>query len=208
MHSQLRCLDLFCGAGGAGMGYYRAGYEVVGVDIAPQKHYPFTFYQADALEYVRKHGHEFDVIHASPPCQGYSKLTPLLQKAGHKKMIDIARTILISVGKHYVIENVEGAIKEMIGPVMLCGSMFGLGVWRHRLFECSFPVGLLPCCNHNNIPVLVSGTTRRKGYPRKDATISQKCKAMGINWMTTSEIDQAIPPEYTEWIGKQMILIL
>lgn len=189
------------------MGYHRAGFEVVGVDIMPQPRYPFEFHQADALEFVRLHGAEFDLIHASPPCQGYSELTPLANKGDHPKLIAVVRTILQANGKSYVIENVEAAKRFMNNPVTLCGSMFGLGVWRHRLFECSFQVGLLPCCNHGNIPVIVSGTTTRKNVPRKDATIKQKREAMGIDWMSTAGIDQAIPPAYTEWIGGQFLQV-
>ncbi len=187
------------------MGYSRAGFEVVGVDIEPQPRYPFEFHQADALEYLRLHGAEFDLIHASPVCKGYSWLTPAARKSDHPLMIADVRSELLKIGKPFVIENVVGAKKYLLSPVMLCGSMFGLGVWRHRLFELSFQVGILPCCNHGNIPILVSGTPRRKGIPRKDATIAQKRVAMGIAWMSTAGIDQAIPPAFTEWIGQQFL---
>ena len=105
----MRCLDLFCCGGGAGMGYHLAGMEVVGVDIEPQPKYPFAFVQEDALEYLAAHGHEFDFIHASPPCQGYSHLTPAKNKGDHERMIPAVRELMIKTGKPYVIENVAGA---------------------------------------------------------------------------------------------------
>ena len=138
------CLDLFCCGGGAGMGYHLAGMEVVGVDIEPQPKYPFQFVQADALEYLAAHGHEFDFIHASPPCQGYSHLTPAKNKADHERMIPAVRELMIKTGKPWVIENVAGARKELRDPVMLCGSMFGLRTQRHSFFETSRPV-TAPC---------------------------------------------------------------
>jgi site-specific DNA-cytosine methylase len=128
-----RLLDLFCGAGGAGMGYHRAGFEVVGVDIAPQPHYPFEFHQGDALEYLAAHGHEFDAIHASPPCQRYSSIQRIT-KNKHKwpDLVDPVRQLLIKSGKPYVIENVQGAPLRV--DAFMCGSMFGLGMIRHRIF--------------------------------------------------------------------------
>ena len=203
--SRPRLLDLFCGAGGAAMGYYRAGFEVVGIDNRPMLHYPFEFYQADALEYCAEHGREFDVIHASPPCQGYSKETPESYKTNHLKLIPELRILLQSTNRCYVIENVEGARFELDNPTMLCGSMFGLNLWRHRYFEI-WPARLLltPSCRHDYIPVLVTGTAFRNGIKR-DASKREKVDAIGIDWMTTCELDQAIPPAYTEWIGKQLM---
>jgi hypothetical protein len=133
-----RLLDMFCGAGGCSMGYLRAGFEVTGVDLHPQPHYPFRFIQADAIAYCRKHGHEYDVIHASPPCQAYS-ITKNLKtaKTSHPDLVAATRAALIRTRKPYVIENVPGS--PLINPLMLCGSMFGLGVIRHRLFESSPP---------------------------------------------------------------------
>ena len=204
----MRLLDTFCGAGGAAVGYHRAGFEVVGIDVEPQPHYPFEFHQADALDYIREHGHEFDVIHASPPCQRYSWETPDEYKASHLDLIAPTREVLIATGKPYVIENVAGARGELIFPVMLCGSMFGLGVWRHRYFEvfdgAKHLLLLTPPCNHSNVPILVTGTPRRKGYPRRDPSKCQKERAIGIDWMITTELDQAIPPAYTEWLGRRI----
>jgi len=204
---QKRLLDLFCGAGGAAMGYYLAGFEIVGVDIKPQPHYPFEFYQADALEFVVEHGAEFDAIHASPPCQAYSWCTPVPYRARHPDLIAIVRVLLEETGKPFVIENVPGARHLLREPVMLCGTMFNLPLWRHRYFEIwprlSTPIQLR--CNHTTLPVLVSGTTRRKVGGRFEYSIAEKREAMQIPWMTTRELDQAIPPVYTEWIGKRIL---
>lgn len=133
------------------MGYATApgdGFSIVGIDCDPQPRYPFRFIRADALEYLALHGHEYDVIHASPPCQRNSTMTKGLWKdrlTSHPELIAPTRALLIALGKPYIIENVPTA--PLIDPVTLCGSMFGLAVRRHRLFEISFPV-LAPQCNH------------------------------------------------------------
>lgn len=234
-----KLLDLYCGAGGASMGYHRAGFEVTGVDFKKQKRYPFTFIQADAIEYLREHGHEYDAIAASPPCQAHSIITP--DKSRHKDMIPATRYLLDKIGKPYVIENVYGAKRSMINPFMLCGSQFDLKVYRHRLFESNVLILVPEHFPHNdNTPVaghgvsekgfisITSGgnTTEMKINPnakRRSGTygISNKgfvcvsghfsgleyCKmAMGIDWMTGKELAQAIPPAFTEHIGKQLIL--
>ena len=195
------------------MGYHRAGFEVVGVDINPQKNYPFEFHQADALTYPLD---GFDVIHASPPCQKYSSLKGLTLKE-FPDLIGIVRNLLIEAGPTYVIENVQGS--PLINPVKLCGSSFGLNVWRHRLFETSFPILFSPVCQHKLCPkpLDITGTggpqkTKRikpgGGLSRKPENMKQASDAMGIDWMTRKEINESIPPAYTEWIGKQIIAIL
>jgi DNA (cytosine-5)-methyltransferase 1 len=222
----IRCLDLFCGAGGAGMGYHRAGFDVVGVDIKPQPHYPFEFHRADALEYLAEYGREFDFIHASPPCQAFSAMTNGRWQdriKGHPDLIDPTRQLLVESGKPYVIENVIGS--PLINPIMLCGTMFGLEtengnqLRRHRLFETSFSVGLVPPCRHNHfsaIGVYGGGQhPRRQSHRRShdrpmyaetpidsDFGISARRKVMGIDWMSGKELNQSIPPAYTEFIGK------
>lgn len=206
VNSEMRLLDLFCGAGGAAMGYHRAGFEIVGVDIAPQPHYPFVFVQADALEFAEAHGHEFDVIHASPPCQRYSVCTPKWARKNHPDLIAAIRHVLQATGRPYVIENVAGARHLLRNPIMLCGTMFGLPLWRHRWFEIWPEMMILtPPCAHDCSPILVSGTTRRKSRGRIEYTIAEKQAAMGISWMTTAELDKAIPPAYTEYIGGWLI---
>jgi len=203
-----RLLDLFCGAGGCSVGYSRAGFEVVGVDIKLMPHYPFEFHQADALEYCAAHGREFDVIHASPPCQFYSECTPNTHKDNHPDLIGETRKCLSAIAKPYIIENVDGARFELDNPIMLCGSMFSLPIFRHRWFEI-FPVffALLPSCRHDFIPIKVSGRGMRKinGKRNGAAPVSMRRSAMDIDWMTGNELTEAIPPAYTEWIGKQLI---
>lgn len=188
------------------MGYHLAGFDVVGVDIKPQPRYPFEFHQGDALEFCRDHGHEFDAIHASPPCQAYSEATPMAARADLPDLIPPTRGVLLKIGKPYVIENVENARKHLINPTMLCGTMFGLGVWWHRWFE-THPFWMMSPtgCRHNGRPVTpVEGSNARKGRPR--TTPNAVARAMGINWMTKREMTQAIPPAYTEHIGRQLIL--
>jgi DNA (cytosine-5)-methyltransferase 1 len=212
---RLRLLDLFCGAGGAAMGYHRAGFEVVGVDINPQPHYPFEVIQADALNFPLD---GFDAYHASPPCQFASELTPPEWKGRHLNLIFPVRLRLMATGRPYIIENVEGARRELINPTLLCGSMFGLNIFRHRYFETNFlPTHHSPAtCNHSFIPVVPSGEIRRlvlvsgrgmakvEGRRRKENTKAEKAGAMGIDWMTEAELTQAIPPAYTEWLGLQL----
>lgn len=219
----MRLLDLFSCAGGAAVGYARAGFEVVGVDISAQKNYPFEHHVADAIEFVREHGHEFDVIHASPPCQLYSA-SANAHTAKHPDLLEPTRAALIDVGRPYIIENVERA--PLINPVLLCGTMFGLrapdvdGVelqmQRHRLFETSFPVGMAPApCAHDSAPVGGSykGARRRTPADRDQKrrggytpALSVRAALLGIDWMdmrNEHELAQAIPPAYTEWVGQQ-----
>ncbi len=219
-----RLLDLFCGAGGAAMGYHRAGFDVVGVDIKPQPHYPFAFVQKDALVYLHDPwawADEFDAIHASPPCQAYSVLRRANPDAEYPNLIEPTRELLEATELPYVIENVPGAPTRHL--IVLCGSMFGLGangrqLRRHRNFELSFPM-MSPPCQHQGeaIGVYGGGPTgrytfengakkdyynRRGGY---QGTIAEKREAMGIDWMNAAEINQAIPPAYTEFIGRQLL---
>jgi DNA (cytosine-5)-methyltransferase 1 len=207
-----KLLDLFCCQGGAGMGYHRAGFEVVGIDHKPQPRYPFEFHQADAFEYLKKHGKEFDVIHASPPCQRYSGLTPIAYRGRHPNLIASTRIALQSIGKPYVIENVRGAMRLLERPIMLCGTMFGLRVRRHRYFEI-FPNIAPPIlgCDHSFQCILISGSPRRKinGILNRDEPSAKEMRdAADLQWMTRKGMDEAIPPAYTEWIGKQLINII
>lgn len=210
MRHRPRLLDLFCGAGGCSVGYHRAGFDVVGVDIIPQPNYPFEFIQADALTFPLD---GFDAIHASPPCQAFTRmnkglLASLGQQKDHPQLIEPIRSRLRKSGKHYIIENVEGA--PLVKPIRLCGSSFGLEVQRHRLFELSFFL-LVPECNHarwtDDKPPLhrLQGSSRVigcYGHGRgKGDTVGEWQKAMGITWMTRKELAQAIPPAYTEYIG-------
>lgn len=216
----MRLLDLFCGAGGAGMGYHRAGFEVVGVDINPQPRYPFEFHQADALEYVAEHGHEFDVIHASPPCQAFTKYKNARKDLPQRypDMIDPTRRALIASGRHWILENVVGA--PVNGMIMICGSMFGLDVRRHRLFESDVMI-MTPPCDHsiwepNRFP---GGRSRERGNARVlcrgtveigrwNIPLATQERAMGIDWMELDELSESIPPAYTEFIGRQLLAVM
>jgi DNA (cytosine-5)-methyltransferase 1 len=204
-----RLLDLFCGAGGAAMGYHRAGFEVVGVDIKPQPRYPFEFHQADAIEFVREHGQEFDAIHASPPCQLYSTTAALHTNKNYPDLVPATRYALEQLDKPWVIENVIGS--PLRWGVILCGVMFGLKTFRHRCFE-SRDFMWQP--EHKKHPEVIgrrgegvspSGYCNPCGHP-KMAGQGQKWKeALQIDWMTIRELTQAIPPAYTEFIGKQLM---
>ena len=210
-----RLLDLFCGAGGAAMGYHRAGFEVVGVDNRPQPHYPFEFEQADALTFPLA---GFDAIHASPPCPSYS-VANNVHKREHPRLIPAVREALRATGLPFVIENVEGARKDMIEPYTLCGLSLGMDVKRHRLFETNFPLMVPPChSKHAGDWLLVFGHTvmeRRHvvrktpaGHNtthRKHTTVARGRVAMGIDWMSRDELSDAIPPAYTELIGYQLL---
>jgi DNA (cytosine-5)-methyltransferase 1 len=205
-------LDLFCGAGGAAMGYHRAGFDVVGVDIKPQPHYPFEFHQADALVLHLPFVMEFHTVHASPPCQAYST-TRTLHEAKYPKLIEDVRALLVVAGLPYIIENVVGA--PLLNPVKLCGSSFGLPVWRHRLFESNAALMVPPCAHSwSPEPLDVTGTGARRlgprldgagGNSRKPESLEQARAALGIDWMTRPELSEAIPPAYTEFIGAQLL---
>lgn len=198
--SKPKLLDLFCGAGGASMGYYRAGFDIVGVDIEPQKNYLFEFHQADALEYLQEHYQEFDAIHASPPCQAYTIMQHIHKNnAAHPDLVEPTRQALIKTGKPWVIENVEGAPLRV--DLVLCGTQFGINFPKHRWFEMNFIINeLLPPCNHYKVYDCFHGGEQARGEREK---LSQ---LYGIDWfMTRQEIRNCIPPAYTEWIGKIII---
>lgn len=200
-----RILDAFCGAGGAGMGYSLAGFDVVGVDIKAQPRYPFPFIQSDALDYIAAHGHEYDAIHASPPCQAYSVLKSLSAKK-HPDLLPATRTALEGTGRPWVIENVPGA--PIRSGVQLCGTMFGLRVYRHRWFETGM---LLMQPPHPKHVAKCDGKKRRSHYLNGGfVTVtgdvgSWAGVAMGIDWMTGNELSQAIPPAYTKYIGAELM---
>jgi len=208
----VKLLDLYCKAGGASMGYQKAGFEVVGVDIKKQKRYPFEFIQADALEVLADKNYisQFDVITASPPCQTHSATKHLRNAQGKSTnkidLIPQTRKGLIASNKIYVIENVPGA--PLINPVIMCGSSFGLKVRRHRHFESNIKLkGLI--CNHKfqGKPVGIYGSMRDEipGGGHTAKTIEQAREAMGIDWMIWGELVEAIPPAYTEHLGKQIM---
>jgi DNA (cytosine-5)-methyltransferase 1 len=205
-----RLLDLFCGAGGAAMGYYRAGFDVVGVDVKPQPRYPFAFVQADALRPPFRL-ENFDAIHASPPCQAYIRSGMVARDGRHRPLIAPVRALLVSSGKPYVIENVEGA--PVRPTFVLCGSMFALAIRRHRRFEVPSVFALHPAtCDHSRPITGVYGHPHGKGgawrngkRPMLPSDLATWSRELGINWMTAKELAQAIPPAYTEFIGRQLL---
>lgn len=213
-----RLLDLFCGAGGAGMGYHRAGFDVVGVDINPQPRYPFEFHQGDALDFVADNWREFDAIHASPPCQGYLNLGAVNRAMGrdyeHPDLIGHTRRLLVASGLPYVIENVSDARSQMLEPVRVCGTGLNLPLRRHRLFESNAKLNGVRCAHHRyTVPRYWTGW-RPNGEHRLSTVVQvygnaggrdEWPAAMGIDWMTAKEMCEAIPPAYTEWIGAQLL---
>lgn len=235
-----RLLDLFCGAGGAAMGYHRAGFDVYGVDNKPQPHYPFLMMEYDALDAMdallrgqyllfKKDGYmallgieDFAAFHASPPCQSYCALKTMPNRRQHLELIEPTRKRLKDTGKPFVIENVVGA--PLINAFTLCGTSFGLSttdghyLQRHRRFETNIEIWLIPPCQHGAKTIGVYGDKARdiaaekrhyalpketRGKPEGiKILLAEAKKAMGIDWMNAKELSQAIPPAYTEYIGK------
>ena len=205
-------LDLFCGAGGASMGYHQAGFEVFGIDINPQPEYPFEFRQMDVLA-IRSYnfGNRYDLIHASPPCQRFSTITP--RPLDHPDLIAPTRSLLINSKLPYVIENVPAA--PLLDPVILCGSMFSLKVRRHRKFESNWhieplshkhaeqgqPWGIYGNGGGTDVPRVGGGSRGRKAKQSDFAAL------MEMPWATPRGIVQAIPPAYTRYVGEQFLLI-
>lgn len=216
-----KLLDLFCGAGGASVGYHRAGFEVVGVDVRWQRRFPFRFVWNDALSYMRLHKDEiratYSAVHASPPCQDYSTLTQgnRMRKAWwdrHQDLIGATREGLQEIGLPWVLENVPAS---WIRPdITLCGEMFGLGVLRHRYFELGgwTTSATMPHKEHRGPVrgwrhgVFVDGPYLQVyGSGGGKGTVAEWSQAMGIVWMTRPELAEAIPPAYTQWVGEQLM---
>jgi DNA (cytosine-5)-methyltransferase 1 len=201
----LRVLDLFCCQGGASMGYHLAGFEVVGVDLAPQPRYPFSFVQADALAFVREHGAEFDFIHASPPCQRYT-LAQRIQHREHPDLIAPTRAALQATGRPWVIENVEDAAPELREPVTLCAAAFGMRTYRHRLFETGGGFTFTPPRHkRHTAPLTKMGRPRAAGhfahYVGNFSGVQEARDDMQVPWMNRDGIRECLPPAYTEHIG-------
>lgn len=221
-----RLLDLFCCEGGAAFGYDMAGFDIVGVDIAPRfaKRYPYEFVAADAIEYAKEHAHEFDVIHASPPCQRRSAGTRAVRSQGkeYPDFIPATRDVLVASGKPYVIENVPGA--PLVDPLTLCGTEFGLTardedgtmleLWRHRMFESNVPLVGNGGCQHGRYAKQVAGSY---GGARRDKAEARNVRhggyvpakhvqeaLLGIRWMTQYGLYQSLPPLYTRHVGRQL----
>lgn len=221
-----RILDLFCCEGGAAIGYANAGFEVVGVDLDPKfaKRYPFEFHAADALQYVREHAHEFDAIHASPPCQAYS-VTKNGHSKEHPKLIEPTREALKETGLPYIIENVVGAPLE--NPTLLCGRMFDLTAVdddgtklimdRHRLFESNIDLNG-PAHEIHDRSLQVAGSYGGARRDKEEARLIRKGgyvpskgvqeQLLGLFHMTQHGLYQSLPPVYTEFIGTRLIAFL
>lgn len=209
-----RCADLFCCAGGAAMGLHRSGFEVEGWDIKPQKHYPFKFHLGDALAADLT---GFDFVWASPPCQEHTALRVINPDKHYECFIERTREKLTAWGGPWIIENVVGA--PLRNPVQVCGSAFaGLRVRRHRLFESRIPLFGTGCYHRRQVGMItVCGTGGKRINRRKDdhggccnfpESLEDARDAMGITWMSRRELSQAIPPAYSEFLGKQIIRYL
>lgn len=215
-------LDLFCGGGGAGVGYHRAGFDVVGVDINPQSDYPFEFHRANAMYYPLD---GFDAIHASPPCKARtvarhvtaSRFPTLFDP--HPDLLRPTLAVLAVQGRPWIVENVPGiAVPGFPDPTILCGSMFALRVRRHRLFWSSFSLPEPPPCQHREQGPVVgvygtggadSGRAARGGGGGVKVSGPEAAEALGIGWTSHQPVlAQAIPPAYTEWLGRHLLAVL
>lgn len=203
----MKALDLFCGAGGASMGLYQAGFEVVGVDFQYQPNYPCKFLEDDVfnleLEWIRK----FDFVWASPPCQMFTAYARNNEHVGkYPDLIGDVRKLLKNAEVWWVIENVPGA--SLRNYIKLCGSSFGLDIRRHRIFESNFWIQPVRCRHGWQKPRFPCATNRN--YLRKTVEIGvwripleTQRKAMGMDWMNRLELSQAVPPAYSKYIGEQ-----
>ncbi|MBM4707871.1 DNA cytosine methyltransferase [Rhodococcus hoagii] len=203
------------------MGYYLAGFDVVGVDIDPQPNYPFEFHQADAIEFFLDHHEEFDAAAGSPPCQSYLNLGKVNLALGrtydHPDLVGVTRDMFIMSGLPYIIENVEGS--PLVDPVRICGTGLGRPIRRHRLFESNVPLEGI-ACDHKRFtePKYWTGWSPKRPDGTRERKLSTVVQvygnaggtehwptAMGIDWMTNKEMAEAIPPSYTLHLGKQLI---
>ena len=200
-----KLLDLFCCEGGASAGYASAGFDITGVDVVPQPRYPFRFWRRDAVRFLASYGRFFDVVHASPPCQRYTNAQKIRGNE-HPDLIDPVRELLLDLGKPFVIENVPGS--PLKNPAMLCGAMFGLETYRHRLFEANFPLSVPEHPEH-------TARTTKMGRRPVDGEymhivgnfsgVERARRIMGMEWASRNGLREAIPPAYTEFIGRQLL---
>ncbi|MFF6932078.1 DNA cytosine methyltransferase [Streptomyces sp. NPDC008312] len=209
LNNRLRVLDLFCCQGGAAMGYHLAGLDVTGIDSSPQPRYPFRFIQADAIDYVREHGAEFDFIHASPPCQRYSRAQKI-QHRDHPDLIAPTRAALEATGRPWVIENVEEATRELRDPVTLCAAAFGMRTYRHRLFETGGGFTFTPPRHPAHwAPLTKMGRPRAAGhfahYVGNFSGVAEARTDMDVGWMNRDGIRECIPPAYTQHIATALL---
>ena len=229
--SGYRLLDLFCGEGGAGAGYAQAGFDVVGVDnsMARLSRYPERTVWDDALAYVQDYGHEYDAIHASPPCTGYTRGTVAIPDRAERydRLIAVTREVLRGTGLPYVIENVEGARSELRDPALLCWTQFRepgsvldddgtpLQMYRHRLFETNWPLMVPPHQPHDpsiQVAGAYGGARRDKDEARNvrkggyvPANVDVLRRLLETPWMSEKGCFLSIPPTYTHYIGAQLL---
>lgn len=215
----MRVLDLFCGGGGAAEGYARAGLEPIGVDMDAHPRYPGTFVRADWREGLERYAGSVDLVHASPPCQGYSAHVTSTgawdrtEGADEPRLIGEVREALQATGLPYVIENVTGARADMVEPVLLCGTMYGLPIARHRLVEASFA---LDVPEHPRCRGVAKAYAAARGWEYRDMSVTGKGRRAGTSerWaeildvrhpMTQHEFRESIPPAYAEWVARQWL---
>lgn len=203
-----KCLDLYCGGGGASYGFEQAGFDVTGIDLYPQPRYKGNFIQADAIEYLLEYGHLYDFIHASPPCQEYTQATKQFRMLGktYPTLVEATRAAFIKVGRPCSMENVVGS--PLINPILLCGTMFGLPTYRHRLFETSFPIQapIHPIHLAKNAKM---GRRVKEGefiqYVGHFSGVKMVQDFTGLHWLGQNELRESIPPQYTKWLGEYVI---
>jgi len=207
----LKLLDLYCCGGGASYGYEQAGFDVTGVDIIDQPRHRGKFFKADAIEFLKKNHQDFDVIHASPPCQAHSMASKQWRLKGkeYPDLIAPTRAALIETGLPYIMENVPGS--PLIDPIEMCGAMFGMRTYRHRLFESNMPLTVPPHPVHH-------APNAKMGRPANDDEFIQYVghfpgvKAVqemtGLHWLGQKELAQSIPPQYTLYLGRQVLNFL
>lgn len=206
-YEQFKLLDLYCGGGSAGYGYEKAGFDVTGVDLFPQKRHRGKFIQSDAIEYLLEYGHLYDAVHASPPCQEYSTASMQFRISGkeYPDLVSETRQALKKVGKPYIIENVPNS--PLINPILLCGSMFGMRTYRHRLFESSINL-TAPLHPKHTAKNTKMGRKPKDGefiqYVGHFSGVKEVQDMCGTPWLGQYELAQSIPPQYTEFLGHQM----
>jgi DNA (cytosine-5)-methyltransferase 1 len=205
MKSKPKLLDLYSCQGGASKGYVDAGFDVVGVDIEDQPRYPYDFHQADALEYLEKNHHKFDAVHASPPCQNYTKAR-VLQNNEHPDLIGPTRDLLDQIGKPYIIENVPHS--PLKNHIILCGQMFDIMTYRHRWFESNVDLVAPEHPKHKWV------NNKMGRMPKPDEAmyivgnftgVARAKEIMKIDWMNREGLRESIPPVYSEYLGKQLL---
>jgi len=203
-----KLLDLYCCGGGAGHGYELAGFDVTGVDIEPQPKHKGKFILSDAIEYLKAHYSEYDAVHASPPCQAYSLSSMQFRKKGKEyiDLVSITRDELKKIGLPYIIENVPGS--PLVNPIELCGSMFGMKTYRHRLFESNIPLIAPVHFAHINKSAKMGRKVKENEfvqYVGHFSGVKDVQEMTGLHWLGQYELAQSIPPQYTEYIGKQLL---